>query len=137
MNDLKQFTSLDYLQDYDIHVRRYLTLAQIQKIVNAVKIFDMWSERQQNIDLLTLVYATDITPEQIEELGHDILLESGLIDAVKAKIINFGDVQKAIDYTESVQRGVSQIVKELPNLVKSLSPVANRVIKDGLANKKS
>ena len=97
MNDLKQFTSLDYLQDYDIHVRRYLTLAQIQKIVNAVKIFDMWSERQQNIDLLTLVYATDITPEQIEELGHDILLESGLIDAVKAKIINFGDVQKAIE----------------------------------------
>lgn len=137
MNDLTQFTSLEYLQDYDIHVRRYLTLAQIQKIVNAVKIFDMWSERQQNIDLLTLVYATDITPEQIEELGHDILLESGLIDAVKAKIINFGDVQKAIDYTESVQRGVSQIVKELPNLVKSLSPIANRVIKDGLASKKS
>lgn len=132
MVDLKEFPTSVYLEKYDVHVRRYLTLAQIQNIVKAVKSLDMWSERQQNIDLLVLVYAAGIDPKKIEELGHDILLESGLIDAVKAKIVNYDDIERAIDYTESVQRGVAQILKELPKIAKQLDTRTLKGVKDAL-----
>lgn len=135
MKELKAIEPI-YLEEFDVHVNPYLTLAQIQKIINAVKIFDTWSEREQNLDLLTLVYATDITPEEIEKIGHESLQASGLIDVVKSRIVNFYKVQEGIDYNESVQRGVNQIVNKLPEIVKPLAPLVNKVVKQGLAESK-
>lgn len=112
-----------YLEEFDINVNSYLTYYQIQQIVNAVIKFDKWAERKQNIDLLVLYYTTDIGKDKIEEFGHDVLLQSGLIDEVKTQIKNVGQIYEAIEYTESTQRALSQILKQLPELSKKLEKV--------------
>ena len=102
-----------HLKEFDIEVRPYLTYSQIQQIVNAVVKFDIWAERQQNIELLVLYHATDIGKEKIEEIDHDTFLQSGLIDAVKAQIKNINQIYEAIEYTESTSRALSQMAKML------------------------
>lgn len=110
-----------YLEDFDVHVNQYLTYAQIQQIVNAVIVFDTWSERHQNIDMLILYHATDINKDELEKYDIDILKQSGLIDAVKNNIVNLNELNEAIEYTTSVQRSLSQILKQMPQISKALN----------------
>lgn len=114
------------LIEKEITVNPYLTYAQIQNIVNAVCKFDVWAERQQNIDILLLHYVTDLTDEEIEEYGHEALLQSGIIDEVKANIKNLNQVYEAIEYTQSTQRALAQIIKEMPKMLDSLKKVMER-----------
>lgn len=104
----------------EIIVSPYLSYAQIQSIVNAVCKFDTWSERQQNIDILLLHFATNLTDDEIEEYGHEQLLQSGVIEEVKQNIKNLKQVYEAIEYTQSIQRALNQIAKELPTIMEPL-----------------
>ena len=115
-----------YLEAYDVHVNPYLTYAQIQAIVNGVKELDGWAEREQNIDMCVLAFATDIPTEKLEEIGHDALLQSGLIDAVMGEIKNIYTVYEAIEYTESTKRALAQIVKALPKYQEQLDAVVKK-----------
>lgn len=47
-----------YIEEFDINVNDYLTYAEVQVIVNGIIKFDTWSERQTNIDMLVLNFAT-------------------------------------------------------------------------------
>lgn len=116
MKEIKLIDSV-YLKDFDVKVNPYLTYAQIQNIVNAVCKFDAWAERQQNIDILLLHYATDITDNEIEEYGHNQFIQSGIIDEIKSNIKNLNQVYEAIEYTQSTQRTLAQILKELQKIV--------------------
>ena len=98
-----------YLEEYDIYVNPYLTYSQIQKIVEATQQQTVWAFRQQNIDMLVLLYATDIGKENLEKNTHDVLLSSGLIEAVFNSIINIKTLYEAINYTESIQQAFIQI----------------------------
>lgn len=115
-----------YLEEYDVHVNPYLTYAQIQAIVNGVKELDGWAEREQNIDMCVLAFATDIPTEKLEEIGHDALLQSGLIHAVEGEIKNLFSVYEAIEYTESTKRALTQIVKALPKYQEQLDAVVKK-----------
>ena len=115
-----------YIEEFDIHVNRYLTLAQIQQICDATKKFDAYAERQQNIDMLVLYHATDIGEEELKKYDHDTLCCSGLIDAVKDKIENIWEVNHSLEYTESTQRALAQIIKQLPSLMKPLKEVVEK-----------
>lgn len=112
-----------YLEDYDVTVNKYLTYAQIQQIANAVVAAsvndsdDTWANRQTNIDMLMLYHATDIGKEKLEEIGHDNLLTSGLIDAVRYRIENLYDINDAIDYIENNQRAINKLLKSLPKIL--------------------
>ena len=112
-----------YLEDYDITVNKYLTYAQIQQIANAVVAASMndsddtWANRQTNIDMLMLYHATDIGKEKLEEIGHDDLLTSGLIEAVRYRIENLYNVDEAIDYIENNQRAINKMLKSLPKIL--------------------
>lgn len=125
MKDISKLTPI-YLEKYDIEVNPYLTYSQIQQIVNAVIGSDSWAERNQIIDLLILKHATNINVQEIEHYGHDLLLTSGLIDAVCGEVVNLSEVYKAIEYTESTARALAQILKELPNLIEPLNLVMKR-----------
>ncbi len=133
MREIKSLGTI-YLSDFDIEVNPYLTLTQIQQIVNAITKFDVWAEREQNKNLLVLYHATNIGKDKIEELGYDLLHESGLIDAVIGIIKNYEDIDKALSYTESFQRMIVQISKELPELTKSFNKLTGEI--DGAKNKK-
>lgn len=122
---MKEIKAMDkiYLKDYDVHVNPYLTYAQIQAIVNAVKQFNTWSARQQNIDMLVLHYATDIDKDELENYGHDHWLESGLIEEVDSRVRNIVEVYDALRYEESPMRVIMQIAKEMPEFSKKVDEV--------------
>lgn len=125
---MKEIKAMDkvYLEEFDVYVNPYLTYAQIQAIVNGVKSLDSWAEREQNIDMCVLAFATDIPTEKLEELGHDVLLQSGLINAVCGEIKNLFSVYEAIEYTESTKRALAQIIKALPKYQEQLDAVVKK-----------
>jgi len=126
--DMKEIKAIEpkYLEAYDVRVNPYLTYAQIQAIVNGVKELDGWAEREQNIDMCVLAFATDIPTEKLEEIGHDALLQSGLINEVMGEIKNLFSVYEAIEYTESTKRALAQIVKALPKYQEQLDAVVKK-----------
>ena len=115
-----------YLEKYGVTVNRYLTYAQTQQIVEATMKFHTWAERQQNIDMLVLVHATDMTVEEIEKYTHDELTQCGLIDSVKSNIENVWDVYNALEYHESTQRALAQILGEINKFMDT--PVGKNVV---------
>ena len=125
---MKEIKAMDkvYLEEFDVYVNPYLTYAQIQAIVNGVKGLDSWAEREQNIDMCVLAFATDIPTEKLEELGHDALLQSGLINAVCGEIKNLFSVYEAIEYTESTKRALAQIIKALPKYQEQIDAVVKK-----------
>ena len=126
-----------YLEDYDITVNKYLTYAQIQQIANAVVAAsandadDTWANRETNIDMLVLYHATDIGKEKLEEIGHDNLLTSGLIDAVRYRIENLYSVNDAIDYIENNQRAINKMLKSLPKILEDSKGLQGLMKKHG------
>lgn len=126
-----------YLEDYDITVNKYLTYAQIQQIANAVVAAsandadDTWANRETNIDMLVLYHATDIGKEKLEEIGHDDLLTSGLIEAVRCCIENLYNVDEAIDYIENNQRAINKLLKSLPKVLKETKGLQDLMKKHG------
>ena len=125
---MKEIKAMDkvYLEEFDVYVNPYLTYAQIQAIVNGVKSLDSWAEREQNIDMCVLAFATDIPTDKLEEVGHDALLQSGLINAVCGEIKNLFSVYEAIEYTESTKRALAQIIKALPKYQEQLDAVVKK-----------
>ena len=126
-----------YLEDYDITVNKYLTYAQIQQIANAVVAAstndadDTWANRETNIDMLMLYHATDIGKEKLEEIGHDALLTSGLIEAVRCCIENLYNVDEAIDYIENNQRAINKMLKSLPKILEDSKGLQDLMKKHG------
>ena len=126
-----------YLEDYDITVNKYLTYAQIQQIANAVVAAsvndsdDTWANRETNIDMLMLYHATDIGKEKLEEIGHDVLLTSGLIEAVRYCIENLYNVDEAIDYIENNQRAINKLLKSLPKVLEETKGLQDLMKKHG------
>ena len=126
-----------YLEDYDITVNKYLTYAQIQQIANAVIAAsanasdDTWANRQTNIDMLMLYHATDIGKDKLEEIGHDTLLTSGLIEAVRYRIEYLYNVDEAIDYIENNQRAINKMLKSLPKVLEEAKGLQDLMKKHG------
>lgn len=112
-----------YLKDYDVYVNPYLSYAQIQAIANSVKTMGSWAERQQNIDMLVLAFGTSLDTAEIEAKDHEYWLNTGLIDEVKKNIINFGDIQGAITYEESIIKFLKTISQEIPEFNKKVDEV--------------
>lgn len=122
MKEIKEFID-EYVEDYGVHIKSYLTYSEIQAIANAATKFDTWAERNENIDILLIHFATDMEDKDIEELGHDKLLKSGLIDIVKSTVINFYEIDDAIAFAESPMRLLTKITKEIPEFSKRVDEV--------------
>lgn len=131
-----------YLDEYDVRVNKYLTYADIQNIVNSTLelekskqddniVADSWASRNQNIDMVLLICATDISVEELEKTSHATLLKSGLIDAVKNAIENYNRVEEAFKYTESWDKtliyGLQLLAKKMESkdFMKKLKEVLN------------
>lgn len=122
MKEIKEFAD-EYVEDYGVHIKSYLTYSEIQAIANAATKFDTWAERNENIDILLIHFATDMDDKDIEELGHDKLLKSGLINIVKATVMNYNEIDEAIAFTESPMRLLTKIAKEMPEFSKRVDEV--------------
>ncbi len=111
--------------EYNI-TKEYLTYAEIQNIVDQVVKSNVWSDRQQIIDMLMLCYCTDIGQDKIAEVGHERLLIDGVIDDVRGQVKNYYQIRQALQYTESTARAIMQLSTEfLPKLQKALKSPNN------------
>lgn len=119
-----------YLEQYDINVNQYLSYAEIQKIVNSTEelakskdqnneMFDSWSNRNQNIDMILLVCATDIPLDILEKTSHATFVQCGLIEAVKANIKNYNQLEEAFKYTESWDKILIYGLQKIATLIQS------------------
>lgn len=120
--NIKELDS-EYLEEYDIHVNRYLTYSQIQAIANSVKNLDSWAERNQNIDMLVLAFATDISREELENHAHDYWLNTGIIGEVYSIVNNWYMIDEAIKYDENPMRVIIKLAKEIPDFNKKVDEV--------------
>ena len=89
----------------------------MQKIIEAVNVQNSWAFRQQNIDMLVLLYATDIGKENLEKFTHDELLASGLIDAVFKNIKNIYQIEDGLRYTESIEQAIVKIAQQVTSFL--------------------
>ena len=113
MKKLKELEPI-YLQNYDVKVKQYLSLSEIQKIINEVLLVENFEERESIIDYLILCYCTDIGKEKVDELGPYIFVKSGLIDQVKENIKNLNRLFDGIVYHESTGKALRAIAKNIP-----------------------
>lgn len=130
MKEIKR--KIYYNEEFDINVNYYLTYAEIQAIADSVVKLESWAERQTNIDMLVLKYATDIPMEVLQEKGHDILLTSGLIEDVMCSVKNIDQLYEAISYATSMNKFIDDVIKLWPKYQKQIEGV----IKDGAKRKK-
>lgn len=122
MKELKEVNK-EYLEQYDIHVNRYLTYSQIQAIANSVRNLESWAERKQNIDMLLLAFTTDIPREELENHTHDYWLNTGVISDVYSIVNNWHMIEEAINYEESPMRMIIKLAKEIPDFNKKVDEV--------------
>lgn len=125
MKELKPIEKI-YLEDYDVYVNPYLTYAQIQQIANSMSLDWKWAEGQINLDTLVLYHATNLSKEEIEGIEHDLLFSSGLIEAVYKSIRNLDQLKDALDYKQSFARGMTQLMKNLPKMIKPLKEAVDK-----------
>ena len=130
MKEIKR--KIHYNEEFDSNINYYLTYAEIQAIADSVVKLESWAERQTNIDMLVLKYATDIPMEVLQKKGHDILLASGLIEDVMCSVKNIDQLYEAISYATSMNKFIGDVIKLWPKYQKQIEGV----IKDGAKRKK-
>lgn len=114
---------LVYLDKYGIYIHKYLSYAQVQAIAEAVTKFDSWADREQCLDMLMLLFVTDIGKDELEKHEHEELLRCGLIDDVRCKICNLHEIDEAIKYMESfgsIALGILREYQKNPDTLKNL-----------------
>ena len=119
------FTQDFYLDKYDIKVKKYLTYAQIQKIIETTMQYKTWAERQTNIDMMVLCYVTDIGVNEIQESGIDKFVESGLIEEVYKIVNNIYEIYDGLEYHESVSKALFELSEKLPEIKNTLQKELN------------
>lgn len=118
MKELKE--EIYYSKDFDIEIKKYLTYAQIQKIVETTIKYKTWAERQTNIDMMVLCYTTNVGVDKIQEIGIDKLVMTGLVDEVQYVVVNYYKIYDGIEYHESVAKALFELSEKLPELKNTL-----------------
>lgn len=132
MKELK--TKTIHNDEYDIEINALLSATQIDKIAQEVINLKTYLEREQMICYLVLNYCTNIDKEAIEDADPDVIVQSGLWEAVKSSVYNFYEIEDAIKFYESPVRMLAEIADVLPDLTKQLQGVdLGEVIKSGLS----
>ena len=131
-----------YFEEYDLHVRPYLTLEEVVSIGELVVQADNPVEQEMTIAMNTLICCTELTAEDFqapeledeEEANADVLdigdiMISGMWDEIKFEIDNISMVYDYVRYFESPQIAIAKFLNQtLPNM---LDKYVDRLPKDG------
>lgn len=144
MKELKMPKEM-YFEEYDLHVRPYLTLEEVLSIGELVIQADNPIEQEMTIAMNTLICCTELTTEDFqapesedeedsEGVDVDVLdigdiMISGMWDAIKSEIANISMVYDYVRYFESPQIAIAKFLNQtLPNM---LDEYVDRLPKDG------
>ena len=131
-----------YFEEYDLHVRPYLTLEEIMSIGELVVQADNPIEQEMTIAMNTLICCTELTAEDFqvpeaegeEDVDTDVLdigdiMISGMWKEIKSEIANISMVYDYARYFESPQIAIAKFLnKTLPEM---LDKYVDRLPKDG------
>lgn len=134
-----------YFEEYDLHVRPYLTLEEVLSIGELVVQADNPIEQEMTIAMNTLICCTELTTEDFqvpesedeedsESANVDVLdigdiMISGMWDTIKSEIANISMVYDYVRYFESPQIAIAKFLnKTLPEM---LDKYVDRLPKDG------
>lgn len=134
-----------YFEEYDLHVRPYLTLEEIMSIGELVVQADNPIEQEMTIAMNTLICCTKLTAEDFQapevegeedavEADADVLdigdiMISGMWDAIKYEIVNISMIYDYVRYFESPQIAIAKFLnKTLPEM---LDKYVDKLPKDG------
>ena len=129
-----------YFEEYDLHVRPYLTLEEVVSIGELVVQADNPVEQEMTIAMNTLICCTELTaedfqvPEDTEDADADVLdigdiMISGMWDEVKFEIVNISMIYDYVRYFESPQIAIAKFLnKTLPEM---LDKYVDKLPKDG------
>ena len=131
-----------YFEEYDLHVRPYLTLEEVVSIGELVVQADNPIEQEMTIAMNTLICCTKLTAEDFqapeaegeEDADIDILdigeiMISGMWGAIKDEIANISMVYDYVRYFESPQIAIAKFLNQtLPNM---LDKYVDKLPKDG------
>ena len=144
MKELKMPKEM-YFEEYDLHVRPYLTLEEVISIGELVVQADNPIEQEMTIAMNTLICCTELTTEDFqapesegeedsESVDVDVLdigdiMISGMWDTIKSEIANISMVYDYVRYFESPQIAIARFLNQtLPNM---LDKYVDRLPKDG------
>lgn len=144
MKELKMPKEM-YFEEYDLHVRPYLTLEEVVSIGELVVQAANPIEQEMTIAMNTLICCTELTAEDFqapesegeedsESVGADVLdigdiMISGMWDEIKFEIVNISMVYDYVRYFESPQIAIAKFLNQtLPNM---LDKYVDRLPKDG------
>ena len=144
MKELKMPKEM-YFEEYDLHVRPYLTLEEVLSIGELVVQADNPIEQEMTIAMNTLICCTKLTAEDFqapevedeedsEGVDVDVLdigdiMISGMWDEIKFEIVNISMVYDYVRYFESPQIAIAKFLNQtLPNM---LDKYVDRLPKDG------
>ena len=131
-----------YFEEYDLHVRPYLTLEEVVSIGELVVQADNPIEQEMTIAMNTLICCTKLTAEDFqapeaegeEDADIDVLdigeiMISGMWGAIKDEIANISMVYDYVRYFESPQIAIAKFLNQtLPNM---LDKYVDKLPKDG------
>ena len=144
MKELKMPKEM-YFEEYDLHVRPYLTLEEVVSIGELVVQADNPIEQEMTIAMNTLICCTELTTEDFqapeaegeedsESVDVDVLdigdiMISGMWDTIKSEIANISMIYDYVRYFESPQIAIARFLnKTLPEM---LDKYVDRLPKDG------
>lgn len=143
MKELKMPKEI-YFEEYDLHVRPYLTLEEVVSIGELVVQADNPIEQEMTIAMNTLICCTKLTAEdfqapeaegeEAEDADVDVLdigdiMISGMWDEIKFEIVNISMVYDYVRYFESPQIAIARFLNQtLPNM---LDKYVDKLPKDG------
>ena len=131
-----------YFEEYDLHVRPYLTIEEVVSIGELVVQADNPIEQEMTIAMNTLICCTELTAEDFlapesedeEEANVDVLdigdiMISGMWDEIKFESVNISMVYDYVRYFESPQIAIAKFLNQtLPNM---LDKYVDKLPKDG------
>lgn len=131
-----------YFEEYDLHVRPYLTFEEVASIGELVVQADNPIEQEMTIAMNTLICCTELKAEDFqasesedeEEANVDVLdigdiMISGMWDAIKYEIANISMIYDYVRYFESPQIAIAKFLnKTFPEM---LDKYVDRLPKDG------
>lgn len=131
-----------YFEEYDLHVRPYLTLEEVVSIGELVVQAANPIEQEMTIAMNTLICCTELTVddfqmsevEDAEDVDVDVLdigeiILSGMWEEIKREIINITMVYDYVKYFESPQIAIAKFLNQ--TLPEMLDKYVDRLPKDG------
>lgn len=131
-----------YFEEYDLHVRPYLTLEEVVSIGELVVQANNPIEQEMTIAMNTLICCTELTPddfqtpeaEDAEDVDVDVLdigeiILSGMWEEIKREIINITMVYDYVKCFESPQIAIAKFLNQ--TLPEMLDKYVDRLPKDG------